>query len=365
MQLRRSILLALLIIFIIYFEIHSCSEDRMTEPNGTTPEVSDLICGARDLFFIDHDTGWVIGTLGTIMATTDGGDSWHGAVISDVSLTDIFFIDQTRGWVVGKDGRIYRTDDGGTTWERAIFSGSPQGTDLYKIRFMSDSLGFVLGYDGVYRTTDEGMSWENNWLPVIPKKGAWNMSLVNDCTGYLLGSSWMDPDPELVYKTEDGGLSWCAMEGSESSILRAVMTIEFIDEYNGWVGGGVIMKTSDGGRSWITQLEEATVREFHFCDPLRGYAVGGKTILRTEDGGESWNNITPVDDRIADLRAMYFLDAYHGYVVGRGPDEPYGSKLYKVSFVLETDDGGDNWRTEDFLFDYTPYQTLDTDQEMD
>ncbi len=365
MQLRRSILLALLIVFIIYFELHSCSEDRVTEPNGTTPEASDLVCSARDLFFIDHDTGWVIGTLGTIMATTDGGHSWRGAVISDANLTDIFFIDRTRGWVVGKNGKIYRTYDGGATWERAIFSGTTQDTDLYEIRFMSDLLGFVLGYDGVYKTTDAGMIWENHWLPVIPKKGAWNMSIINDYTGYLLGSSWMDPDPELVYKTEDGGLSWRAVEGSESSILSAVMTIEFIDEHTGWVGGGVVMKTADGGKTWTMQREKATVRQFHFCDPSRGYAVGGRTILRTEDGGESWIDISPVDDRIVDLRAMYFIDAYHGYVVGRGPDEPYGSKLYKVSLVLETQDGGDTWCIADFLFDYTPYLTLDTDQGMD
>jgi photosystem II stability/assembly factor-like uncharacterized protein len=365
MQLRRSILLALLIITIIYFEIHSCSEDRLTEPNGTTPEASDLICGAGDLYFIDHDTGWVIGMLGTVMATTDGGDSWSGAVIPGVSLTDVFFIDRDRGWVVGRDGKIFRTYDGGATWERAIFSGTPQSTDLFEIRFMNDTLGFTLAYDGVYRTTDGGALWENHWLPVIPKKGAWNMSIIDDRTVYLLGSSWMDPDPELIHKTMDGGSSWCAVEGSESSVLRAVMTIEFIDEYTGWAGGGVIMKTSDGGESWMMQREEATVREFHFCDTLRGYAVGGRTILRTEDGGQSWHEITPVCDRIADLRAVYFLDARHGYVVGRGTDEPFGSKLYKVSLVFETNDGGDTWSTADFLFDYTPYMTSDADREGD
>lgn len=361
MQLRRSILLALLIIFIIYFEIHSCSEDRVTEPNGSTPVASDLVCGAHGVFFLDHDTGWVIGALGTIMYTTDGGDSWHGVVIPDVTLTDIFFLDRSRGWVVGGNGRMYRTYDGGATWERAIFSGTPQNTDLYEIRFMGDSLGFVLGYDGVYRTTDAGFRWENNWLPVILEKGAWNMSFVDDTIGFLLGSSWMEPDPELVYKTGDGSVSWCAVEGSRSSVLRGVMTIEFIDGNTGWAGGGVIMKTADGGATWSMQREEATVRDFHFEDALRGYAVGGKAILRTEDGGTSWRDITPADERIVDLRALCFLDAFHGFVVGRGVDEACGEKIYKVSLVLETTDGGDTWSIADFLFDYTPYHTVEID----
>jgi len=365
MQLRRSIPLALLIILFIYFEIHSCSDEHVTDPNDPTPEATDLICNAHDLFFIDDETGWVLGTLGTIMATTDGGDSWNGAVIPDAVLNDIFFLDRDTGWVAGKDGSMYRTYDGGAHWERSIFSGTPQDTDLYEIRFMSHSLGFVLGYDGVYRTADAGMLWQNYWLPVIPKKGAWNMSLINDCTGYLLGSSWMDPDPELVYKTEDGGLSWRAVEGSESSILKAVMTIEFIDENRGWAGGGVIMRTVDGGNSWTMQLEDATVREFYFCDSSCGYAVGGRTILHTEDGGGSWIDITPVDARIADLRAVYFLDMNHGFVVGRGPDELHGSAVYKVSLVLETEDGGVSWDVTNFLFDYTPYQLLDAEQERD
>jgi photosystem II stability/assembly factor-like uncharacterized protein len=359
MQLRRSILLAILIILFIYFEIHSCSEDRLIEPNGPNPESTDLICKAHKVFFIDHDTGWVLGKLGTMMRTTDGGETWHGTVIPDASLNGVFFLDRNRGWIVGKAGKIYRSFDGGVMWERTIFSGEPQGTDLYDIQFLNDMVGFVLGYAGVYRTADAGMLWKNYWLPVIPNKGAWNMSLIDDCLGYLLGSSWMDPDPELVYKTEDGGLSWHPVEGSESSVLRAVMTIEFIDDNTGWAGGGIIMKTVDSGRSWTIQREESTVREFHFCSPSYGFAVGGMTILRTQDGGDSWDDVTPDDGRIMDLRSACFIDENYGFVVGRGPEEPRGSRLYVSSFVLRTTDGGETWDTEEFLYDYTEFRALE------
>jgi photosystem II stability/assembly factor-like uncharacterized protein len=354
-----------MIIFFIYFEIHSCAEDRPIEPGIPAPVASNLVCGARDVFFLDHETGWVLGSLGTIMRTTDGGETWKGASIPDAELNSVYFLDRMRGWVVGKDGRIYQSHDGGAGWERSIFSGTPNDSDLYEIRFIDENLGFILGYDGLYRTEDAGMIWENYWLPVIPRKGAWNMSLVNNSTAYLLGSSWMDPDPELVHKTEDGGLSWRAVEGSESSVLRAVMTIEFIDESNGLAGGGVIMKTTDGGNSWTMRLEEATVREFHFTDPSTGYAVGGRKILRTADRGDSWEDITPADERIFDLRCVHFIDATHGFVVGRGEDMTHDTNLYKVSIVLETEDGGESWRIEEFLYDFTAYRAMESPPVID
>ena len=125
------------------------------------------------------------------------------------------------------------------------------------------------------------------------------------------------------------------------------------------------MKTSDGGNSWTMQREGSTVRQFRFSGPQRGYAVGGSSILRTEDGGDSWMDITPVDGRIDDLRAVFFLDESHGWVVGHGRDEQHGSKLYKVSLVLETTDSGAHWDIAEFLFDYSPYQAHEAEQELD
>jgi photosystem II stability/assembly factor-like uncharacterized protein len=355
MQLRRSVLLALMIVLFVYFEIHSCSEDHSMGPSPPGPENADLVCKARKVFFLDRETGWVLGMYGTMMKTTDGGETWRGSTIADVGLNGIYFIDHDKGWVVGREGKIFRTADGGETWERAIFSGTPQNTDLYEVRFLNETLGFILGYCGLYRTIDGGMLWENYWLPVIPRKGAWNMSIVDDCLGYLLGSSWMEPDPPLVYRTQDGALSWSAVEGSESSVLRAVMTIEFIDELRGWAGGGVIMRTDDGGKTWTTQRDDATVREFFFCGPSTGYAVGGVTLLRTTDGGDSWLDVTPSDGRIVDLRSVYFVDADCGWIVGQASDRTAGGRTYAVSLLFRTVDGGDTWEAAGFEFDYTDY----------
>ena len=175
--------------------------------------------------------------------------------------------------------------------------------------FFNENLGYVLGYGGVYRTENGGQDWVNNWLPVVPYRGAWDMSFADDRTGYLLGSRYTDPDPSILYRTTDGGATWTGVAGSKASILRTVLAISFVDGMTGWAGGGVIMKTTDGGESWTTQVPIATVREFLSFEAAHGFAVGGKTILRTKDGGDTWENVTPKDDRIKDLRSVYFLDA--------------------------------------------------------
>ena len=358
MQLRRSLLLALCIVLFIYFEIHSCSRDQITAPKPAPP-VESIICSATDVFFYDADFGCITGALGTFIVTADGGKTWKGSVINEGNLNNVQFTDRSNGWIVSKDGVILKTIDGGVTWAQMAPSGFPVGEDFYKLAFFNESFGYVLGYHGVYRTDDGGENWANNWLPVVPYRGAWDMSFADGRTGYLLGSRYTDPDPSILYRTTDGGASWSPVQGSKATTLRTVLAISFVDEMTGWAGGGVIMKTTDGGESWKTQVAAATIREFHFLSKQYGFAVGGKTILRTTDGGDTWENVTPPDDRIKDLRSVYFLDENDGWVAGRAADEQAGERLLKHSIVLRTKDGGATWTIKDFPYDYTGFASLE------
>jgi photosystem II stability/assembly factor-like uncharacterized protein len=357
MQLRRSILLAICIILFVYFEIHSCSKDEVAAPKDTPP-VESIICGATDVYFQDSDFGSVAGALGTLIVTADGGKTWKGTVIDGQNLNDLQFIDRSNGWVVGKDGTMYHTVDGGGEWTKVTAAGFPVDEDFYKVSFFNENLGYVLGYGGVYKTDNAGRDWVNNWLPVVPYRGAWDMSFPDDRTGYLLGSRYTDPDPSLLYRTTNGGASWAAVAGSKASILKTVLAICFVDGTTGWAGGGVIMKTTDGGETWTTQVPVATVREFYFHSAARGFAVGGKTILRTKDGGASWENVTPKDDRIKDLRSVHFVDENNGWVAGRGADEQVGDVYLKHSILLRTSNGGATWSIRDFAYDFTALQGL-------
>ncbi|MBU8920433.1 MAG: hypothetical protein KOO63_01105 [Bacteroidales bacterium] len=364
MQLRRSVLIALMLVLFIYFEIHSCSDDNSVAPKPG-PDIPSLILNANDIFFLDSDHGWVAGQEGSILLTVNGGIEWIPVKAGDEDLKSICFLDSMNGWLVGRDNSIYNSDDGGLTWEQKLFPSYSEYDDFFDVMFFNSSKGFVLGYQGVFVTEDGGEGWQNNWLPIVPARGAWDMSIVDEIRGYLLGSRWTESDPEILYGTDDGGLNWWPVEGSNASILRTILTIEFLDMSTGWAGGGLVMKTVDGGSNWQVQVEPATVREFEFTDQSTGFAVGGNTILKTVDGGSQWTDITPEDERIVDLRSICFLDMMNGWVTGRGRLIVVGEKSYQYSVIMSTMDGGSNWDIREFAWDVTVSVTESGDDTVD
>lgn len=360
LQLLRSTVIALAIIAFVYFEIHSCSKDEIVSPEEPRVIADNSVCAAKDVFFLDFDRGFVAGILGTMTMTEDGGRNWKGITLQAGNLNDIHFLDIDHGWVVGKDGAIFSTEDGGATWTNCEPPGADASEDYFEVRFFGSKKGYILGYRGLYITEDGGRSWENFWFPLANDRGALDASFIDENTGYLLGSRYLQSDPVLLYKTTDGGHRWDPVSGSRASVLRGVMTICFVDASTGWAGGAAIYKTEDGGNSWILERSPATVREFFFIDPSLGIAVGGMTILRTRDAGETWEDITPPLEETVDLRSAYFLDALSGWVVGRAEDEKVGDRIYKRSLLFSTKDGGDSWQMRTFKFDYTRYAELES-----
>lgn len=75
--------------------------------------------------FVDSLHGIAVGTnwnnsVGFIYLSTNGGNSWTwNQYIGSGAFYDIQFIDQAHGWIVGP-GTILRTTDGGETWETQI-----------------------------------------------------------------------------------------------------------------------------------------------------------------------------------------------------------------------------------------------------
>jgi photosystem II stability/assembly factor-like uncharacterized protein len=352
MQLRRSVLTALMIILFILFESHSCSEDEPVGPEQPAEAGNELL-GANDIFFLDADHGWIVGRMGTALVTEDGGESWTPVTIDALDIRGVHFFDDSSGWVVGSEGSLYHSDDGGYSWQNHVFTGLPQEDDLFEVRFINESEGYILGYHGVFVTDDGGIGWTNNWLPIIESRGAWSMSVVDDDHAFLLGSRYNDSDPELLYHTSDGGSRWYPVPGSNASILRGIVTIEFLDTQTGWAGGGAVMKTTDGGHTWTTQLETATVREFFILDESTVFGVGRRAIIHTIDGGGSWIDLAPEDERIVDLRAVHFIDGLRGWVVGKGREEVVDGRSIVRTVLLGTIDGGRTWSVREFSYDIT------------
>src|SRR5947208_7679638 len=67
--------------------------------------------------FTDANTGTATGDNGTIVRTTDGGDSWSIQSSGTTNtLYGVSFTDANHGTAVGGGGTIVKTTDGGNNW---------------------------------------------------------------------------------------------------------------------------------------------------------------------------------------------------------------------------------------------------------
>ena len=65
--------------------------------------------------FTDDNTGYAVGTVGSIYKTVDGGITWTAQTSNTTqTLNEIFFPTATTGYAVGNNGTIRKTVDGGS-----------------------------------------------------------------------------------------------------------------------------------------------------------------------------------------------------------------------------------------------------------
>ncbi len=109
----------------------------------------------QDIFFVDSQTGYLVGLAGAIYKTTDGGARWHrvraAKILSDTGFRAIHFSTSDKGYLVGKAGTFWRTLDGGESWQ--MIKGLPD-IDLRDVYF-ADGQGFIVGEGGrIFRFED-------------------------------------------------------------------------------------------------------------------------------------------------------------------------------------------------------------------
>ncbi|MDE0089019.1 MAG: YCF48-related protein, partial [Candidatus Poribacteria bacterium] len=87
-----------------------------------TVSQSQWQAGFSDVFFVDAQNGWIVGSDSTILNTTDGGKTWNHQpnrpLPFKIELKKVRFINPKIGWVVGENGTVLKTLDGGKQWSK-------------------------------------------------------------------------------------------------------------------------------------------------------------------------------------------------------------------------------------------------------
>ena len=149
------------------------------------------------------------------------------------------------------------------------------------------------------------------------------------------------------------GDAWCQWTQLNSGVGCNLPSIHFIDNNTGYAvcgGGDTIVKTTDGGSTWIPKklAAPAWISSVFFTSANTGFAAGWSRIFKTVDGGDNWT----VQDNITGDNAygMYFANSDTGYVVG------VSFNLF-AGYFKRSIDGGNTWSAADSVspFNTPPY----------
>ncbi|PKP01537.1 MAG: hypothetical protein CVU11_14950 [Bacteroidetes bacterium HGW-Bacteroidetes-6] len=322
----KKILLSLLIVF----SVAMAHAQWVQQTSGVTFALSDV-------YFINQDTGFVIGG-DNILRTVNSGQTWESyASPYFLSLMRMSFPTPETGYAVGLDlttnkSTVVKTTNGGNSWANTNMNYNKW---LMGTCFLSANYGFAVGeYGKAYRTTDGGLSWDS--LVTGTNLNLESVFFTDSLNGIAVGGGL--PFPALILKTNDGGNSWSEVSSGATNYL---LSVYFPSPQIGYIAGwnGNILKTTDGGSSWTTQtpVDIYGNLDVFFIDDNTGYVVGGDEffagIMKTTDGGQTWvAQSAPVS---AGMEAIYFINPDLGFCVGN------------LGTILKTTNGGMGFGDED------------------
>jgi photosystem II stability/assembly factor-like uncharacterized protein len=204
--------------------------------------------------------GWVCGSGGIVLKTTNNGTNWinvsGGGIPNTVNLAAICYIAPDTAVTAGNAGTstyVYRTVNGGASWIQ-VFTQS--GGRINAIAFKSSQLGFMVGNPvggrwSLWKTTNKGASWDSIGL-YIPQAGsetgyANSMSLRHN---YILFGT----NNTRIYRSTNSGANWSFVTSPEvnsTSVWVHSDTTGYPTAYSFFFSGGYkVFRTTNTGNNW-------------------------------------------------------------------------------------------------------------------
>jgi photosystem II stability/assembly factor-like uncharacterized protein len=284
------------------------------------------IVGPRRRFlaleFLTARHGFAFTRAGTLLETRDGGRSWHfvrafaGGEGVPVQAA-IQFSDARRGWVIPSDQRIYRTHDGGRSWTRLAFrcgfvlGGASPAADTTGYALCGGQPATIDQLKELYETRDDGNSWRLVARGHLCRGKRCRADDDVPLTGHASG---------LVFRSPRDGLMLASRLG--------------------------IYRTRDGGRHWRTTLftdDAFFVRTVSWPAPRQLYALlWNAGLLVSGDGGKHWEQRYPAGPG-RPQGPVSFSSATDGIGAGKG------GFFRNPGAILATADGGRTWTQRSVL----------------
>ena len=142
--------------------------------------------------FVDGNVGYCAGgktydgsTVGNMVKTTDGGETWTSLKMKMSQITAFHFLDASNGFAFNFNRELWKTTDGGTTWTKVSSSIPETYPDCY---FVNASKIILRTSKAIYHSVDGGVTWEKDYAPADNGGQLTNMKFVDSHTGYVVGN---------------------------------------------------------------------------------------------------------------------------------------------------------------------------------
>jgi len=303
----------------------------MKSTNGGNSWDSILVTGAQDVYldeisFVNENTGYAycnnnINARASAYKTTNAGLNWalFSIPAANDSISSIFFLNENTGWA-GKhhDNKYYRTTNAGSSWSTYTYFES-----FNNPFFINENTGWISnGY--MYKTTNGGINFTQiSYFPQLSEYG-----FINQNFGWAIAGG-------SIYATSNSGVNWSiSLNNNNSMVFNAV---DFLNQNTGIAAGsfGIIYRTSDAGISWTpynnNSVETGRVSDICMINENTGWALNNGKLIKSSDGGSSWIKV----DSVSNYLSMKFLNANVGICAGE-------------NFFNETTNGGLTWKTNQY-----------------
>lgn len=331
-----------------------------------------------------------------VVRSDDGGRTWSLLLTVDetVVLQGVAFADRSHGWVVGGSDSGYgaallRTEDGGATWTDQLpdvadlIGGAPNTFGFSAVAVTSPLRAVAVGAEqqsgAVFQppalvavTDDGGASWRA--APIRTGRNRWGflraVCLNPSGTGIAVGNGYIGGGIVLV--TSDHGASWNEIgeaaqlyQGERTTITGAACA----EPGEFWISGTniasnppiwayrpTLLYSPFMGHAWLDRTPPPRTSSglaelpMSFVDPGLGWSITGWILHRTDDAGGTWRETTLPGAGASGYYGVDFLDPLHGVVVGA---DASGAS------ALATVDGGTTWVAGTFLSDVLPRNLVD------
>ncbi len=258
-----------------------------------------------------------------------------------------------------------------------------QAGRIESMKLLTPDVGWAATNKKLFWTTDGGAQWKD----ITPKSDHKRQMIssvffLNASTGWVLLKCGDDRDVLAdegcfdLASTTDAGATWSTLHEKffvpfskeyleDSTGFSGRSWLQFIDSQHGWElldiatnsavpSAGEMLRTVDGGKTWVPPKDTPTSDHFLFTTTTDGWIAGGQDqeLFVTRDAGDSWQKVslpkpsTVGPDTGIDYGLPVFENERHGLLPIRYAVGPLLGPDLSTVVLFVTDDNGRSWKQD-------------------